>query len=347
MDTSDDWIRQRTGIARRHLLEDGESTSDMAIAAAREALRVADADPRDIGLVIVATATPDTLMPSTACRVQNALGATHAGAYDLNAGCSGFVYALASAQQAIASKQHELVLVIGADALSRVVDWEDRSTAVLFGDGAGAVLMQATEGDSGVLATLVGSDGSGSDVLIIPAGGSALPASQETVADRQHYLHMNGREVFRFAVRILPRATRQVAEMALLDVKDLDLIVPHQANYRIIESAARRLKIEPERFYLNLKEYGNTSAASIPIALCDAIKEGRVQPGDHVAMVGFGAGLTWAAAVLRWSSEPLEKPAPRVHIWLRWMLYRWAAGRTWLERTWRRIIIRFIRGAER
>lgn len=346
MDTSDEWIRQRTGIARRHLVEDGEATSHMAIEAAMEALRTADADPRDIGLVIVATATPDNLMPSTACRVQNALGAVHAGAFDLNAGCSGFVYALASAQEAIASGQHDLVLVIGADALSRVVDWKDRTTAVLFGDGAGAVLLQATEQKVGVLATLVGSDGSGSDVLIIPAGGSALPTSEETVAARQHYLRMNGREVFRFAVRALPRATRQVAERAELTVGDLDLIIPHQANHRIIESAARRLRLPEDRFYLNLEEYGNTSAASVPIALCEAIDQGRVHPGDHIVMVGFGAGLTWAAALLRWSVAAPEEEAPRLHVWLRWLLYRWAAARTWLERGWRQVIVRFIRGAE-
>ena len=347
VDTSDEWIRTRTGIVRRHIANGQESTAQMAIEAAHAALRVADANPRDIDLIIVGTATPNHMMPSTACQVQDALGAHHAGAFDLNAGCSGFVYALAVGQQAIASGEHNLVLVVGADTLTRAINWKDRSTCILFGDGAGAVLLRASGGDSGIMATVLGSDGSGADLLIIPAGGSARPACRRTLDEHLHCIQMDGNEVYRFATRTIPQAIEQVVKKAGWKVEDLDLVIPHQANLRIIATAAKRLKLPIERFAVNLQEYGNTSAGSVPIALCEAINEGRIGPGHNVVMVGFGAGLTWAAVALRWSISPEEAVSPVWRIWWRWLLYKWANLRTQLRRRTRRITIALIRLADR
>ena len=295
VDTSDEWIRTRTGIARRHVADAHEATASMAIEAAQAALQEADADPRDIDLIIVGTVTPNHAMPSTSCLVQDALGAIHAAAFDLNAGCSGFVYALSMGQQAIASGEYNLVLVIGADTLTRALDWHDRSTCVLFGDGAGAVLLRATEGPAGIQASILGSDGSGGQLLTIPAGGSALPATRETVEQGLHYIQMNGQEVFRFATTIMAQATEQVVAKAGWRLEDVDLIVPHQANMRIISSASKRLKLPMERFVTNLEEYGNTSAASIPIALCEAIEEhgprscgAEISQGMALALLSMG-----------------------------------------------------------
>jgi len=346
VETSDEWIRTRTGIERRHVASEQETSGFMAVEAAHAALRVADADPRDIDLIVVGTSTPDYPMPSTACQVQNALGATKAGAFDLSAGCSGFAYALNTGHQAIASGEHSLVLVIGVDSLSKTLDWGDRGTCVLFGDGAGAVLLRATEGETGVLSTLMGSDGSGEDMLIIHAGGSAHPASEETVAEGMHYLRMNGREVYRFAVRMLPQATEQVVKKSGLSMEDIDLIIPHQANQRILNTAAKRLRISPERFFSNLHEYGNTSAASIPIALCDAVEAGHVVPGQHIVLVGFGAGLTWASAVVRWGVSPEGAVSPWHHIWWRWILYRWAGLRSRARHLGRRVAQVFVRRSD-
>jgi 3-oxoacyl-[acyl-carrier-protein] synthase-3 len=343
VDTSDEWIRTRTGILERHIASDGEATAAMAIAAGRAALQEADADPRDIGLIIVATATADHLMPSTACMVQNALSATHAGAFDLNAGCTGFVYALILGHQAILSEEHDLVLVIGADTLSRVTDWTDRSTCVLFGDGAGAVLLRASEGGGGILATLLGSDGSGAMALQIPAGGSAQPASHESVDQHLHTIRMEGREIFRFAARTVPQVIAGVAHKASLKLDDISLIIPHQANLRIIDTVAKRLKLPPELFFTNLDRYGNTSAASVPIALCEAIQAERVVEGQHLIMVGFGAGLTWAAAVLRWGVSAGRATVPFYHTWLRNLLYRWAALRTGAGHVRHRMVLWLIR----
>jgi 3-oxoacyl-[acyl-carrier-protein] synthase-3 len=342
VETSDEWIRTRTGIARRRIAGPGESSSTMAIEAARAALQVADADPREIDLIIVGTTTPDYLFPSTACLVQNALGASRAGAFDLSAGCSGFVYALAMGHQAIASGEHRLVLVIGVDTLSRVVDWQDRNTCVLFGDGAGAVLLRASEGPAGVLATLLGADGSGSGLLIIPAGGSALPASQETVEKRLHTIQMNGQEVFRFATHIVEQATEQVVKKAGLKLEDIALIIPHQANLRIIQTAAKRLKLPLERFVVNLEEYGNTSAASVPIALCEAIRDGRLAPGQNIVLLGFGAGLTWAAVALRWSMPAKALVPSYRNLWRRW-LYLWASWRSRGRQFLRHLNVKLIR----
>ncbi len=332
MDTSDEWIKTRTGIERRHIAAESEATADMAIEAAREALAVADADPRELDLVIVGTVTPDTCMPSTACLVQNALGAFRAGALDLNAGCSGFVYALAMGHQAIASGEHDLVLVVGADTMSRIVNQQDRSTAVIFGDGAGAVLLRASEGPAGVRATALGSDGSGGDLLVVPAGGSAMPASAETVAQRLHYLTMDGRQVYRFASRTVPRVIEQVLEKAEISLDEVDWIIPHQANLRIMEAVAKRLHLPDAKFYANIDEYGNTSAASVPIALCEAVEKEYISPGQKIVLVGFGAGLTWAAVALEWGPSVQEISAVFYRRWLRWVVYRWADVHTrWMR----------------
>ena len=265
VDTSDEWIGTRTGIRERRLVEDGETTAQMAVQAARQALDVAALNPVQLDLIIVATVTPDYPFPATACLVQDALGASHAAAFDLSAGCSGFIYGLSVAAHLLSAGVYRTALVIGAETLSRITDWTDRDTCVLFGDGAGAVVLQAGETEGGVLATVLGADGSGGDLLRVPAGGSQMPASHRTVTEGLHFIQMKGREVFRFAVRAIPAATREVLEEAGLSLADLDLLVPHQANQRIIEAATRALNLSPEEVYSNLERYGNTSAASIPI----------------------------------------------------------------------------------
>ena len=343
VDTSDEWIRTRTGIRERHVAEDGETTASTAIQAARQALEVAGLHPAQLDLIIVATVTPDYIFPAAACLVQDALGATHAAAFDLSAGCSGFVYGLSIAAHLVSAGVYRTALVIGAETLSRITDWTDRDTCVLFGDGAGAVLLQAGEDEGGVLATTLGADGSGGDLLRLPAGGSRNPASHQTVAEGLHFIQMKGREVFRFAVRVMPAATQQVLEMAGLSLADLNLLIPHQANQRIIEAAARALDLPAEAVYSNLERYGNTSAASIPIALSEAVEEGRIQPGDLVVCVGFGAGLTWGAAAIRWT-RPQPAPAPRWRRFLRRLHYNLAALRSWLRRLWRRLAALWTQG---
>jgi 3-oxoacyl-[acyl-carrier-protein] synthase-3 len=343
VDTSDEWIRTRTGIRERHIAEDGETTASTAIQVARQALEVAGLHPAQLDLIIVATVTPDYIFPAAACLVQDALGATHAVAFDLSAGCSGFIYGLSIAAHLVSAGAYQTALVIGAETLSRITDWADRDTCVLFGDGAGAVLLQAGEDEGGVLATLLGADGSGGDLLRLPAGGSRNPASHQTVAEGLHFIQMKGREVFRFAVRVMPAATQQVLEMAGLSLADLKLLIPHQANQRIIEAAARALDLPPEAVYSNLERYGNTSAASIPIALSEAVEEGRIQPGDLVVCVGFGAGLTWGAAAIRWT-RPQPAPAPRWRRFLRRLHYNLATFRSWLRRLWWRLAALWTQG---
>ena len=301
VDTSDEWIRTRTGIRERRIAAPDESTFTLATEAGRQALAVAGVGAEAVDLVIVCTFSPEFGgMPSTASLVQDALGASRAGAFDLNAACSGFIYGLAMAQGTIAAGMFRRVLVIGAETMSRLLDWHDRSTCVLFGDGAGAVLLEAGSGPDGLLSCVLGSDGSGGELLWVPGGGSRRPASIESVEGAQHYIRMNGKEVYRFAVTVAPRAALQAVQQAGLTVPDVDLFIPHQANMRIMLSAAASLGIAPERTFVNLDRYGNTSAASIPIALCEAVEEGRVGPGDDILMTGFGGGLTWGAAVLRW-----------------------------------------------
>ncbi|MBE9508550.1 MAG: ketoacyl-ACP synthase III [Chloroflexi bacterium] len=343
IDTSDEWIRTRTGIAERHIAEDGETTASMSIQAAQQALEVAGLNPSQLDMIIVATATPDHFFPATACLVQDALGATHAAAFDLEAGCTGFVYGVGVAADLISSGAYQNILVIGAETLSRIIDWNDRATCVLFGDGAGAVILQANGADGGVLANVLGADGSGGDLLHVPAGGSREPASHHTVAEGRHYLRMKGREVFRFAVRAMPGATRLVLERAGLTLDDLDLLIPHQANQRIIESSAKALELPPEVMFSNVEWYGNTSAASIPIALCDAVEQERIQRDDLVVFVGFGAGLTWAAAAVRWSAPLPLVPAPRWKSAWYGLRYRYAALRSLARRILRRLLALFTR----
>lgn len=319
VDTTDEWIVTRTGIKARHVVSgERESTAYLALRAAREALLIADLAPAQLDLIIVATATPEYVFPSTASVVQDALGASNAGAFDLSAGCSGFIYGLSMAASAVRSGAADHVLVIGAETLSRITDWTDRNTCVLFGDGAGAVMVSVHGERCGVLATELGSDGSGAQLLIMPAGGSRAPASHETVSSGGHFIKMNGREVFRFATTAMPKATEAVLRKAGWQSADLALIIPHQANTRIIESAAKRLGLPLERFFVNVDRYGNTSAASIPIALCEAIGDRQVKPGDKLVLVGFGAGLTWAAAALEWGVPIPTRPQP----WPRRLLAR-------------------------
>lgn len=335
VDTSDDWIRARTGIAERHIADDGETTASMAIKAAQQALEVANLKPSQLDMIIVATTTPDYFFPATACLVQDALGAAYAAAFDLSAGCSGFVYGLDVATNIISSGAYRNVLLIGAETFSRITDWSDRDTCVLFGDGAGALVLQANGADGGVLSSFLGADGSGGDLLCIPAGGSREPASHRTVAEGLHYLTMRGREVFRFAVRAMPSATRQVLEQAGLTTADLTLVIPHQANQRILESSAKALGLPPEMVFSNLERYGNTSAASIPIALCEAVEQGRIQQDDLIVCVGFGAGLTWGATAIRWSVPlPAVMPSRWRKVWQK-LRYRYAALRS--------LVLRFLR----
>jgi len=330
VDTSDEWIVERTGIRERRLAASDESTATMATIAAERTLANAGADPLAIDLIIVATATPDYLFPATACLVQRSIGAKSAAAFDLGAGCSGFIYALAMATHAIESGACQYALVIGAETLSRITNWQDRGTCVLFGDGAGAVLLGQAHNPGGILATHLGADGAGADWLILPAGGSRRPASADTVAQNLHTIQMDGQKVFRFAAKIIPDATRKVLEKAGLSIADVDLVIAHQANARILQAAAERLGVPKEKMYANIARYGNTSAASIPIALCEAAEKEQLQPGQRIVLVGFGAGLTWGAVLLEWSGKaPTRRGLP----WLLAAIRRWWA---WLLRRLRR-----------
>lgn len=303
LDTSDEWIRTRTGIRERRVAGPGETTSSMGARAARDAMRVARVAPDDVDLVLVATGTADyPTMPSTASLIQEGLGLRRAGALDLGAACTGFVYALATADSFIRSRNAECVLVIGSETYSRILDWEDRSTCILFGDGAGAVVVQPSHGDGGVLALTLGSDGGRAGMLTVPAGGSSRPATRETVDQRLHYVTMDGKGVFRFSVEVVPAMTRAALAKACLAVEDVDLFIAHQANARILQATAKALNAPIERFFMNLDRYGNTSAASIPIAVAEAAESGVLKEGDVVALLGFGGGLTWGAAVLRWGA---------------------------------------------
>ncbi len=337
VETSDEWIRSRTGIAERHIAGEGETTLTLSLEAARRALDVAKLSPTQLDMIIVATVTPEHAFPATACLVQDSLGAVNAGAFDLSAGCSGFIYGLSLAADAIRAGSYQHVLVIGAETLSRIVDWNDRHTCVLFGDGAGAVVVSASETPGGVLSSVLGADGSGGDHLILPAGGSKFPPSHETIDQGLHYARMNGREVFRFATRTMDKAARQACEKAGVPLDDVELFIPHQANIRIINSAARSLKLDKERVFANIERYGNTSAASIPIALCEAIEAGRVHRDDHLMLVGFGAGLTWGATVLQWGIPLPVAPPPWWLRLFRWLYYRWARVRSWSARQRRRV----------
>jgi 3-oxoacyl-[acyl-carrier-protein] synthase III len=300
LDTTNEWISSRTGIQERRVANRNEATSDMAVQAARRALQVAEVRASSVDLIVVATCTPDYIMPATASLVQNRLGARRAGAIDLNAACSGFVYALAMAAGQIEAGRSRQALVIGADELSLHLDWKDRSTCVLFGDGAGAVLLRA-DSEPGVMASTMGSDGSGADLLYIPGGGSRYGSNGRNGNGAGRYLRMNGPQIYRWATRMMARAADEVIKTSNITPDKIDLFIPHQANLRIIEMTAKRLGIDQEKVFSNVGRYGNTSAASIPIALCEAIAAGRVDQEDNIVLSSFGAGLSWAALALRWT----------------------------------------------
>ncbi len=300
VNTTDQWIVERSGIRERRIAAPGQATSDLALEAARKALEDAGIGPEEVDLIIVATNTPDSLLPAVACIVQDNLGTPRAGAFDLLAGCTGFIYSLSVAAQFVRVGMYRHVLVVGAETLSRILDWEDRNTCVLFGDGAGAAVVGPVPEGYGLIHTKLGSDGSGGPLLYIPAGGSRIPPSRETVEGRLHFVRMNGREVFRFAVRACGDGSLEALEEAGLSVDDVDFLVPHQANIRIIEAAARRLNLSMDRVLVNVDRYGNTSTASIPMALEEAVNQERIRDGDNIVMAGFGAGLTWAVAIMRW-----------------------------------------------
>jgi 3-oxoacyl-[acyl-carrier-protein] synthase-3 len=301
VDTSDEWIVSRTGIRERRIAEPDQASSDLAYEASIEALADAGVSAEEIDLIIVGTATPDMLFPATACILQDRLGAKQAGAFDVSAACTSWAYAAAVAHGYVSSGQADTVLVVGTETLSKIINWKDRNTSVLFGDSAGAVVMKPCEPGKGFLSFHLGSDGSGGPFIALPAGGSRLPASYETVEREQHYLTMNGREVYKFAVRCIPRAIEEAVKRAGIDIEDVDLFIPHQANIRIIDAAAERLRQPKEKFFVNVERYGNTSAASVPVALYEAVRSGQVKEGDVVVMVAFGGGLTWASSAIRWT----------------------------------------------
>jgi 3-oxoacyl-[acyl-carrier-protein] synthase-3 len=301
VDTNDAWIRERTGIRERRIAREHEFPSTLGVEASIKALTVANLRPTDVDLIICASSSPEYIFPATACLIQDQIGASKAGAFDLLAACSGFIYALNMGAQAIRSGSIKSALVVGSETLSRFINWKDRNTCILFGDGAGAFVLQASDQPGGVLSAVMHSDGSGGDLLTLQGGGSRYPASETTIHDGRHYIQMDGKEVFRFATRVMASATMEVLGCAGLTLDQVQWIVPHQANIRIIEAAARGLKLPMDRFIVNLERYGNTSTASIPIAMVEALEKGQIKPGDKLVMVGFGAGLTWGALAAQWT----------------------------------------------
>ena len=300
VDTSDEWITTRTGIKSRRQAARDEFTSDMAAHAAQRAMKKAGVTADQIDLIIVATITPDMPFPATACIVQQKIGARRAAAFDLEAACSGFIYGLEVGQQFIMSRTYDTVLVIGAEKLSSIVDWKDRNTCVLFGDGAGAAVLQSRPNSHGLLTAVMGADGSKGSLLHMPGGGSRCPASADSVAARLHYLRMDGRETFKSAVQAMYHAAQEALRRCELDISKIKCVIPHQANRRIIDAVGKRLGATPEQLFINLDRYGNTSAASVAIALDEAVSSGKIQRGDLILMMVFGAGLTWGAAVIEW-----------------------------------------------
>jgi 3-oxoacyl-[acyl-carrier-protein] synthase-3 len=300
VDTSDEWITTRTGIKERHMAAKDEFTSDMAAKAAQRAMKMAGVTASEIDLIIVATITPDMPFPATACFVQQKIGAKRAAAFDLEAACSGFIYGLEIGQQFIMSRTHDTVLVIGAEKLSAITDWKDRNTCVLFGDGAGAAVLQNRENSHGLLTAVMGADGGKANLLFMPAGGSRCPASRDSVDARQHFLQMNGKETFKNAVQAMCSAAQEVLRRCEVDITRIKCVIPHQANRRIIDAVGERLGATPEQMFINVSRYGNTSAASVAIALDEAVASGKIQRGDLILLVVFGAGLTWGAAVIEW-----------------------------------------------
>ena len=301
VDTSDSWIRERTGIAERRIAAEGESTTDMGAGAATRALTKAGLEPSDIDMLIVTTATPDRWLPSTACEIQSRIGASRSSlAFDLHAACTGFLYAVSMAEGYVAAGRGEVVLVVSSEKMSAILNWEDRATCVLFGDGAGAAVVQPSENGEGILSSFHRSDGDMADLLQRPAGGAARPLDEAGLREKDHLMQMSGREVFKSAVRSMAHAGKMVLEEAGLNSGDVDLMVPHQANIRIVESTARYSRIPMEKVFVNLHRYGNISSATIPVGLDEAAEEGLIGPGSLILMAAFGAGLTWGAMAMRW-----------------------------------------------
>jgi 3-oxoacyl-[acyl-carrier-protein] synthase-3 len=300
VDTSDEWITERTGIKERRIADDSQAASDLAYEASKIALERAGLKADDIDLIIVATVTGDMPFPSTACILQDKLGAVKAVGFDINATCSGFLYSLYIADSLIKSRMHKRVLVVGAEVLSRITDWEDRNTCVIFGDGAGAVIIEQTEEDRGILSTHINSDGRMWELLHVPGGGSRYPASIDSIKNKLHYIKMKGNETFKVAVRTLEDLVVKILDENKLDSSMLSLLIPHQANLRIIQATADRIGIPMDKVIVNIERYGNTSAASIPIALDEAVRTGRIKDGDYILLEAFGGGFTWASALIRW-----------------------------------------------
>ena len=301
VDTTDEWIRTRTGIEERRFASPDEATSDLSYKAALKAIEVAKIDKNQIDMIIVATCTPDYIAQGTSCLVQNKLGLTSIPCLDVNAACSGFIYGMSMAYSLVKSKIYKNILVVGAETLSRIIDMQDRNTCVLFGDGAGAVIIGEVEEGYGILGLSLGAEGEDDMILKVPAGGTRKPNNEETIKNREYFLIMRGKEVSKFAVTVLPKVTLDALEQSKLSVNDLSMIFPHQANERIIEAASKRIEFPLEKFYMNLNRFGNTSAASIAIALGEALEKGLVKKGDNIALTGFGAGLTYGSMVMKWA----------------------------------------------
>ncbi|OGO24321.1 MAG: hypothetical protein A2Y54_00715 [Chloroflexi bacterium RBG_16_51_16] len=308
VDTNDEWIRERTGIRERHIARENEYPSTLAVRAGLKALDIANLRPTELDLIICATSTPEYLLPSTASIIQDQIGATKAGAFDLLAACTGFIYGLNMGAQFIRSGSLKNIMVIGTETLSRFINWKDRTTCILFGDGAGAFVLQASDEPGGVVSAVMHSDGSGANLLTLPVG-SRFPATEESVRNNKHFIEMDGKEVFRFATRVMVQATNEALKAAGWTLEDVQWVIPHQANLRIIDSAARGLKLPLERFIINIDRYGNTSTASIPMAAVEAVENGSIKPGDKIVLVGFGGGLTWGALTAEWTG-PLPDRRP-------------------------------------
>ncbi len=303
VDTSDEWIVERTGIRERRIADKGQATSDLGAAAAKRLLEKRGIDAAEVDLIIVATVTPDMFFPSSACLVQTKIGAKNAWGFDLSGACSGFVYALATAMQFIASGAHNKVMVIGADVMTSIIDFQDRATCVLFGDGAGAVLVEpAEDGECGIIDFILRSDGGGGQFLYMPGGGSLNPASSETVEKKMHYVHQDGRNVFKFAVRGMVEVSNEILAKHRLSAKDLRLYIPHQANLRIIKAAVEKMGLEESQVAINIDRYANTTAGTIPICLSEAVDSKTIQPRDLILIASFGAGFTWGSLLLRWEN---------------------------------------------
>lgn len=332
VDTNDEWIRSRTGIRQRHIAREDQFPSTLGVEACIKALQVANLAPTEIDLIICTSSSPEYIWPPTACLIQDQIGATKAGAFDIQGVCTGFIFATNMAAQAIRSGSIKNALVVGTETLSRFINWKDRSTCILFGDGAGAFVLQASDQPGGILSAVMHSDGSGADALILPGGGSRHPATDTTVHEGKHFVQMDGKAVFRFATRVMGSAAKEALDLAGMTTDDVQWIIPHQANFRIIETAAKYLKMPLDKFVINVDRYGNTSTASIPIATVEAVQEGKVKRGDKIVFVGFGGGLTWGALVVQWSGPmPSKKQINQEQ-------YRiFARLRSWIRRAFRYI----------